>query len=96
MFISDILSFSISHKQRLHTSLYCSINNAKRSKILLKVIERIYEQHLDMRDIIDSLLVDVYKEENVSPEKDFLLVFIKIDFFLKSRRYDLLCVEKTV
>ena len=93
MFISDILSFSISHKQRLHTSLYCSINNAKRSKILLKVID---EQHLDMRDIIDSLLVDVYKEENVSPEKDFLLVFIKIDFFFKSRRHNLLCVEKTV
>ena len=70
----------ILHKQSLHISLCCNImSNAKRSEILLKVIKPIYEQHLDMRDIIDSLLVYVCREENSLQKRYFcflLLVFI--------------------
>ena len=51
------------------------MNNKKRGEILLKVIKHIYEQHLDKRNIIDSLLVDVGREENVSPEKFFFCFF---------------------
>ena len=47
------------------------MNSKKRSETLLKVIE----QHLVMRDIIDSLLVKVCREENVSPEKVFFAFF---------------------
>ena len=83
-FIFDILSYTILeaiaalHANTivyiLHSSLYCIImNNVKRKEVLLKVIERIYEQHADMRDIIDSFLVDVCREENVSSEKVFSL-----------------------
>ena len=80
--LNFILSFKtkhrISHKNRdvyseiysLYSSLYRSITDSKkRSETLLKVIE----QHLVMRDIIDSLLVKVCREENVSPERYFLL-----------------------
>ena len=37
--------------------------NTNSSEILLKVIDRIYEQNPDMQHIIGSLLVDVGTEE---------------------------------
>ena len=48
------------------------MNIKKRSKILLKVIKRIYEWYLDMQEYINSLMVDVFKEENVSLENTLL------------------------
>ena len=51
------------------------MNNAKRSQILSKVIERTYDKHPDMQSIIGSMLVNVCKEENVSAEKVFLGFF---------------------
>ena len=54
------------------------MNNAKRSQILSKAIERTYDKHPDMQSIIGSMLVDVCKEENVSAEKVFF------DFFFLS------------
>ena len=50
------------------------INNTK-SDILLRVIEQVYEQHLDMQDIINLSLVDICWEENVSPEMTFFAGF---------------------
>lgn len=47
------------------------MNNTKRSEIILKVIERIHEHLLNMQITIDSTLVDVCREENVSPEMVF-------------------------
>ena len=44
------------------------MNNKMRCKILLNVIKRLYEQHPDMREIIDSSKVDVCREENISPD----------------------------
>ena len=44
------------------------MNNKMRCKILLNVIKRLYEQHSDMREIIDSSKIDVRREENVSPD----------------------------
>ena len=35
------------------------MNNAKRSEILLKVIERVYEQPRNMQSVIESMLVNV-------------------------------------
>ena len=52
------------------------MNNAKRSEILSKVIERTYEKHPDMHSIIVSMLVDVCKEENDSAEKVFFSFFL--------------------
>ena len=51
------------------------MNNARRSEILLKVIEYIYEQDPNMRDIINSSLVDVCREENISSDKVFFYGF---------------------
>ena len=93
-----ILSFKtkhrISYKNRdvhseiysLYSSLYRSImNSKKRSETLLKVIE----QHLVMRDIIDSLLVKVCREENVSPEKVFFAFFCCFVIIIESSRKNL-------
>ena len=93
-----ILSFKtkhrISYKNRdvhseiysLYSSLYRSImNSKKRSETLLIVIE----QHLVMRDIIDSLLVKVCREENVSPEKVFFAFFCCFVIIIESSRKNL-------
>ena len=52
--------------------------NTKRTKILLKLIERIYGQYPNMQEPISSLIVDLCRGENVSPELSFfafLLLF---------------------
>ena len=61
------------------------MNSKKRSETLLKVIE----QHLVMRDIIDSLLVKVCTEENVSPEKVFFAFFCCFVIIIDSSRKNL-------
>ena len=38
------------------------LSNAERSEMLLKVIERIYEQNKNMQSTIDSMLVDLCRE----------------------------------
>ena len=60
------------------------MNNAKRSQILLKVTECIYKQYLDKQERINSLMVDVCREENVSPEKVYLLLFVITHCFRKN------------
>ena len=75
------------------------MSNAKRSEILLKVIKPIYEQHLDMRDIIDSLLVYVCREENSLQKRYFLLSFAGFyynDCYKKLRQQNFFCVKKTM
>ena len=43
----------------------------------MKVIKRLYEQHHDIREIIDSNMVDVCREKNISLDQAFsaLLLF---------------------
>ena len=42
------------------------MNNEKEAKYF-ENIERVYKQHTHMRDIVDSFLVKVYREEIISP-----------------------------
>ena len=49
------------------------MNNTKHSEIFSKVIEGIYEQHPSIKSTIDSVLVNVCREENVSLEKVFFV-----------------------
>ena len=37
------------------------MNNKRSSEVLLKVIERLFQQHCEMRQIIDTSMVDVCK-----------------------------------
>lgn len=50
----------------------------KRIKVLLKVIESIYDKNPEMQDKIDASMVEVAPEEGVSPE----LVFFILPFLL--------------
>lgn len=50
----------------------------KRIKVLLKVIESIYDKNSEMQDEIDASMVEVAPEEGVSPE----LVFFILPFLL--------------
>lgn len=50
----------------------------KRIKVLLKVIESIYDKNPGMQDEIDASMVEVAPEEGVSPE----LVFFILPFLL--------------
>ena len=57
------------------------MNSKKQSEILLKEIERIYERYPDMQDRIHFVMVEVCREENISPKKVFLLLFIITHYF---------------
>lgn len=50
----------------------------KRIKMLLKVIESIYDKNPEMQDEIDASMVEVAPKEGVSPE----LVFFILPFLL--------------
>ena len=43
------------------------MNNKKRSEILQKVIDKVYDQYLDTWDFKNSYMADICREENVSP-----------------------------
>ena len=64
------LQKTLSYKNKIALTLKKAfiMNNKMRCKILLNVIKRLYEQHPDMREIIDSSKVDVCREENISPD----------------------------
>lgn len=64
------------------------MDKTKQSQILLIVIERIYEQHSKIQCNIDSTLVDVCREDNISPENVFFafLLFIIMNCSKESRQ----------
>ena len=45
------------------------MNDKKRIKILLKVLERIYSKSPGMQTLIEESMIDKCKEECVSPEQ---------------------------
>ena len=54
------------------------MNSTKQSEILLKAKKKfIYEQYSGLQQPISNLIVDVCREENMSPEKVFLLLLYK-------------------
>ena len=56
------------------------MKDKKNIEILLKVTERVYTKNLGMQKLIDESMIDVCKEEGVSPEQVFVLLFFA--FFL--------------
>ena len=46
----------------------------KRVKILLKVIQRIYDKILEIHKVIDASMREVCAEEGVSPEQVFFIL----------------------
>ena len=82
------------------------MKNKNGSEVVLKVIKRLYQQHPDMRESIYSLMIDVCRKMNVSPDKVFFIlllfavVYIIMGYSRKNqttglREYNLLCVEET-
>ena len=57
------------------------MNNTKRSEVLLKVIERIYEQHPNMQSTIGSMLVDAEKIMSLWKRYFLLFAFYQIALF---------------
>ena len=53
----------------------------KRTKVLLKVIESIYDKNPEMQDEIDASMVEVAPEEGVSPELVFLFCLFCCPFY---------------
>lgn len=47
------------------------MNSTKQSKILLQLKECIYEQYPGLQEPMNNFMVDVCREENISPEKVF-------------------------
>ena len=76
------------------------MKDQKRIEILLKVIRRLHDKNHDMKKSIDSSVIDVCKEDGVTPEQVFLIllffatVFFKMDYSRKNinkRVQDLKC-----
>ena len=57
------------------------MNNKKRKEILLKDIERLYQQYSVLEESSNSLMIDVCREENGSPGKVFFPLFFA-DFII--------------
>ena len=47
------------------------MKHKKKIEILLKAIERVYTKNPGMQTLIDELMIDICKEEGVSPEQVF-------------------------
>ena len=58
------------------------MKDKKRIEILLKVIERVYSKNPGMQTMIDESVIDICKEEGVSPEQVFFLLFFAVDFIV--------------
>lgn len=56
------------------------MKDKKRIKVLLKVIESIYDKNPEMQDEIDASLVEVAPEEGVSPELVFFILLFLLSF----------------
>ena len=55
------LYFKLQHFTKTESLYRSSLNNTTRCEILLNVIERIYEEHPEIQNTIDCILVDVYR-----------------------------------
>ena len=47
------------------------MNNKKKSEILLKVPDKVYEEYSNVRDYLSTSMEDICREENVSPYQLF-------------------------
>ena len=49
--------------------------NRKRNMILLKVLDRAHDDQLNMREYLNKSIVEICKQENVSPHRVFSILF---------------------
>ena len=54
----------------------------KRAKVLLKVIQRIYDKNQEIQEVIDASIIEVCAKESVSPEVFFLFFFFGVVFII--------------
>ena len=53
------------------------MKDKRKAEILLKADERVYTKNSGIQNFIDESMIDVYKEEGVSPEQViFIFVFL--------------------
>ena len=54
------------------------MKDKKKIEILFKVIERIFSKNPEMQKLIDELMINVGKEESVSPEEVFFYFYFSL------------------
>ena len=54
------------------------MNDNKRDKFLLKVIQRIYDKNPEIQEVVEASMIEVCAEESLSPEH----VFFYFAYFL--------------
>lgn len=53
------------------------MEDKKKLKVLLKVIQIVYDKNLGMQEVVDASMIEACPEEGVSPEQVFfILLFI--------------------
>ena len=69
--------FLVSRKCNIISILkkYHDVKDKKRIEVSLKVIERIHSKNPEIQKLIDESMIDVCKEEIVSPKLDFFFFF---------------------
>ena len=50
----------------------------KKTEVLLKVIQRVYDKNPGMQKVIDGLMKEVFAEEGVSPEYVFFILLLSL------------------
>ena len=53
-------------------------------EILVKVIEKFYTKNPEMQKLIEKSMIDICKEESVSSEQVFFLLFFAVGFIVMS------------
>ena len=46
--------------------------------MLLQVMQIVYDKNPGMREVIDASMIEVYAEEDVSPEQDFFILLLSL------------------
>ena len=54
----------------------------KRAKVLLKVIQRIYDKNQEIQEVIDASIIEVCAKEGVYPEVLFIFFFFGVVFII--------------
>ena len=78
----DIYNAKESCVEKLWLAFFDKMKDKKRIKILLNVIERVYSKNPGIQTLIEESIIDICKDEEVSPKQVFFCLSLLFFFFI--------------
>ena len=82
--------------EKILISFFDNIKERKKNEILLKVIEKVYTKNLGMLKLIDKSMIDICKEEEVSPKEVFFCFFCCWLYRYRLSKQNSLCAKDSL